>query len=234
MSQTATKSSDLPHVDKVVQLSHARELFSSESYRPALVTQRSGDLREFIYTVVHRSLSPKQRHHAFAIAGTVINEANRHKMDPLFVLAVIATESSFDIKARGRHGEIGLMQILPKTAKWLAPRMNLCKEFDLEDPVTNIRIGVSYFAKLRRNFRHNVNRYVGAYNMGSANVRRLVASKVEPREYSGRVIQNYTQFYLSLPGGLSTESARDVASSAQIPFPNLNTAHAPLTSREVL
>jgi soluble lytic murein transglycosylase-like protein len=101
------------------------------------------------------------------------------------------------LDARGSHGEIGLMQVLPKTAKWLAPQAGLPANFDLREPVVNIRIGATYFAHLRQTFKHNGSRYIAAYNMGVVNVRRLLKVKTEPKVYPTRVLNNYAQIYLA-------------------------------------
>ena len=133
-------------------------------------------------------------------------------MDPLFLMAVIATESQFNPKARGSHGEIGLMQVLPKTAKWIAPQAGIKRnQINLEDPALNIRIGATYFAKLRKTFEGKGTRYVSAYNMGSKNVRKLLKSNKEPKIYSARVIGNYTAFYARI--GSTTLASQRVAST---------------------
>jgi len=92
-----------------------------------------------------------------------------------------------------------LMQLLPRTAKWLAPHAGIAEDrIDLEDPNINIRLGATYFATLRKSFEGKGVHYVSAYNMGSANVRRLLASNVEPKTYSGKVLGNYKRFYTSV------------------------------------
>jgi soluble lytic murein transglycosylase len=107
----------------------------------------------------------------------------------------VKTESKFNMNAVGTHGEIGLMQILPSTAAWLAPQAGISGKPDLRNPAVNIRIGAVYFAQLRKAFEGRPQRYVGAYNMGAANVRRLVASNTEPYIYAGKVLSNYKHFY---------------------------------------
>lgn len=147
---------------------------------------------------------------AYEIARAVIVEANHHGMDPLFLLAVIQTESQFNLKARGRHGEIGLMQILPETAKWIAPHAGVDSEsINLENVSMNIRLGATYFAHLRKSFKNMGTRYVSAYNMGSTNVRRLVKNNIEPYIYSSKVLGNYTNFYAKIE---KAQTSRDIAS----------------------
>ncbi len=199
LSQAKPKVLDLPQVNAQSQRLHAQELAplllesSTVSDRDALSTSH------FVFEMILTSLPEANKSQARAIASAVIEEANSHGMDPIFVLAVIATESQFKINAEGYHGERGLMQILPTTAKWWAGKIGLNEDLDLYDPIVNIRIGVSYMAQLRSKFQGRVNRYVGAYNMGSANVRKLVASKREPRIYPDRVLLQYAKLYVSAP-----------------------------------
>jgi soluble lytic murein transglycosylase len=199
MSQGVTRSADeLPHVGSHVQLSHALELFPEEQASLTIAAQGGLDMRQFILSIVKRSLNKEQRGKAWEIAHAVIAEANHHSMDPLFLLAVINTESKFNVKARGHHGEVGLMQLLPRTAKWLAPHAGLPSNFDLSEPSVNIRIGATYLSFLRHKFKRNGVHYLAAYNMGTANVRRLIKSKVEPRLYATRVLNSYEQIYSAL------------------------------------
>lgn len=210
--KVTTTPKDLPRIKSQGQLEHALELVPRKQQVKLLSRETKGDLRPFILATVKKSLPKEYRKHAFTIARSIISEANHHNMDPLFLMAVIATESQFNLKARGKHGEIGLMQILPKTAQWMAPQAGVDrKTLDLEDPATNIRIGATYFAKLRKSFEGHGTRYVAAYNMGSKNVRKLLKSKKEPMIYSSRVLGNYRGFYASIES--TALASRRLASS---------------------
>ncbi len=212
MPKVTDSPKDLPRVQGQGQLEHALELFPRRLQTQLLSMDAKGDLRPFILNTVRKSLPEAYRHRAFEVARSIISEANHHGMDPLFLMAVITTESTFNPKARGSHGEIGLMQILPKTAQWLAAQAGVKSEqIDLEDPAVNIRIGATYFAQLRKSFMGHGTRYVSAYNMGSKNVRRLLKSNKEPKIYSSRVIGNYTAFYARIDK--TTQSSRSIASS---------------------
>jgi soluble lytic murein transglycosylase len=215
MSAVTKSAEDLPRVGAAFQMNHALELFPSSKSAFALDVASTGDMRATILDFVKHSLPSKYEDKAFEIAHAVIVEADHHQMDPLFLLAVIATESRFNLDAKGTHGEIGLMQVLPCTAKWLAPQAGLPEKFDLHDPTVNIRLGATYFAKLRRKFHHRGNRYISAYNMGVVNVNRLLKVNVEPRAYSGRVLGNYTQIYHMVRHMNLPAATRGLASVAQ-------------------
>jgi soluble lytic murein transglycosylase len=213
MSPVTKSADELPRVGSAFQMNHALELFSSEQSGFALDVANDNDLRGLILSMVKRALPARFEGRAFEISRSVIVEANHLQMDPLFLLAVIMTESRFDLDAVGTHGEIGLMQVLPVTAKWLAPQAGLPENFDLHDPAMNIRLGATYFAKLRQTFKHKGNRYISAYNMGVVNVRRLLATNVEPMAYSNRVLSNYSRIYMAVGAAAVPVAERGLAST---------------------
>lgn len=168
----------------------------------------------YIYHTIQASLPKEYRPQSQLIAETLINEANKNGLDPLFLLAVIKTESSFNPKAIGRNGDSGLMQLVPKTAHWVAKRMGMHEPVNLLDPVTNIRIGAAYFARLRSHFGGVGSRYLAAYNMGTRNVHRLLKDAKEPKLYANRVVENYQGLYKAWSATLA--STAPVAAAAQI------------------
>ena len=183
-----------------VRLQHARELLGS-AYNGSLA-EKSADsvssVSKFVYATVQRKLSDKKwARHIANVSAMILSESEKKGFDPLFILAVIQTESKFDPTIIGRFGEIGLMQVKPDTARWIAQKENIPwkGKNTLKNPTINVRIGIAYMAFLRKNFEGAATRYVAAYNMGPKNVRRLVAQSIQPREYPGRVISNYNSIY---------------------------------------
>ena len=74
------------------------------------------DTARYIYQRTRELLPVPFRGRSQKIARALIETANEHQMDPLFLMAVINQESQFNPEARGSHGEIGLMQLKPTTA----------------------------------------------------------------------------------------------------------------------
>lgn len=155
------------------------------------------------------------------IAQALIETANDYQMDPVFLMAVISQESKFNPRARGSHGEIGLMQLKPTTALTVSSARGLSDEqalgemkSALEDPVQNIRLGAAYLARLRASFKHRSALYISAYNMGATRVRSHIAMGIQPRVYSSKVLAQYVE----LSGGLvQTVVARvDARASLQV------------------
>lgn len=217
ISQTAPTTTvvwkELPKLNVHTQIVHAKELLKRSPLSIKGVDDIESRGREFIYRQFQTNLPREYRWQASIIARALIDEANRYDLDPMFLMAVIKTESHFNPKARGTLGDSGLMQLLPKTARAVARELNLPEKVNLYDPVTNIRIGAAYFAQLRKHYNHVGNHYISAYNMGIGNVRKLLDNHVEPRQYAGRVLHNYrdlySQFGASLPGRRTLVSLND-------------------------
>lgn len=121
-------------------------------------------------------------------------------MDQL-INAVIAQESSGIPHAVSSAGAIGLMQIMPETAKEIAEELGL-KAYDLTDPATNVRFGAHYLEKLIKAFGGDVELALTAYHSGIGRVKRLLkragGSRLEDiKRYLGPVGQRYASEVLS-------------------------------------
>lgn len=133
----------------------------------------------------------------------VLEESARQKFDPEMVLAVIKKESTFNPKAKSSVGAMGLMQLMPDTAKWLG----LKDTSKLYDPATNIRYGIKYLRYLFGEFceipvenmdksaaeNHSVKKAIAAFNAGPGNVR-----KYSREPYNGIPPFKETRSYINL------------------------------------
>lgn len=104
---------------------------------------------------------------------TIRAQAARNELPPEVVAAVIQVESGFVPDSRSPQGAVGLMQVLPSTAEWLArqPRRPSPSPRDLENPETNIAYGSHLLGDLRRRF-GSIPLALVAYNAGDGNLRR--------------------------------------------------------------
>lgn len=99
-------------------------------------------------------------------------------VDPVLVASVIKTESRFRAGAVSPRGAVGLMQVMPSTAEFVAEKYDL-GEFDLYNPHDNIRIGTCYLRYLFDRF-GDTRTVLAAYNAGPGNVARwAVDGRVE-------------------------------------------------------
>lgn len=184
---------------------HAQELMGPH-YKRTLASiaevHEHVDFRDFIETQVSKSLPKAFKRQSRKVAQTILSVSEKYEFDPVFLMAVIANESSFNPKARGSVGEIGLMQLRPETAKWVHEKLALkgvkSTPQSLEDPVNNIKIGAAYLNMLREKFDSHGRLYLAAYNMGVSNVNRKLKENLWPKEYPIRVMKRYIGFYNSL------------------------------------
>ncbi len=111
-------------------------------------------------------------------ADLVRTAARRVGLDPFFVAAVIREESSFDPRARSWVGAIGLMQLMPDTARVVAADagVRLGEAAGLWEPPVNIALGAQYLAQLRGRFQEPLFAVAG-YNAGPHRVQRWLADR---------------------------------------------------------
>jgi soluble lytic murein transglycosylase len=106
----------------------------------------------------------------------IVENAGRNGLDPALVAAVIEAESGFVPDSRSSQGAVGLMQLMPATARFVAegPDRPSPGPARLEDPEANIAYGTRYLRYLID--RHGTLRLaLAAYNGGEANLERWMA-----------------------------------------------------------
>jgi soluble lytic murein transglycosylase-like protein len=112
--------------------------------------------------------------------------AARHNVDVNLVRSIIKVESNFNPHAVSRKGAIGLMQLMPATAR----ELNVRNPFDVAQ---NVDGGVRHFKGLLQNFNGDVRKSLAAYNAGAGAVTRNggVPPYAETRNYVNRITQLY-------------------------------------------
>lgn len=112
----------------------------------------------------------------FPYRPTVEKYSARWQVDKFLSIAVMKVESNFSESANSQSGAVGLMQIMPETAAWIAYRLGETPEEisadikNLREPETNIRYGTWYLAELEQEFKGNDVLALAAYNAGRGNV----------------------------------------------------------------
>jgi soluble lytic murein transglycosylase len=122
-----------------------------------------------------------------AYPSIVRGHARNYDLDPALLAAVIYQESKFDAAARSESGAVGLMQLLPETARGIAMRTggSAFRVDDLLDPEINVRYGSWYLRHLMDKYRSE-EKALAAYNGGQGNVDRGIVF-AETRQYVTRV-----------------------------------------------
>lgn len=118
--------------------------------------------------------------------GSIIHEkAAKYDVDPSLVAAVIEQESRFKQRARSHRGAMGLMQLMPRTGRWMGAR-------NLYDPEQNVDAGVKYLKYLDKRFNGNQKKIIAAYNAGEGNVMKYGGTPPfrETRTYVKKVLGN--------------------------------------------
>ncbi len=144
--------------------------------------------------------------------------AERHRVDPALVRAVIETESNWNPAAVSRKGALGLMQLIPTTAQRFGVN-------DVFNPKQNVDAGVRYLRTLLERYNGNLDLALAAYNAGEGAVDRAhgIPAYRETRNYVQRVQDAYFR-----PGSGRLEGAytranpihREVDANGRIVFTN--------------
>lgn len=126
--------------------------------------------------------------------------AARHNVDPNLVRSVIKVESNFNPNAVSRKGAMGLMQLMPATARSL-------KVENPFDPEQNVDAGVRHLKQLLENYGGDVNLTLAAYNAGAGAVARSsgVPRYAETQNYVRRITNLYYGGFDFTPSGPSRE-----------------------------
>lgn len=155
---------EVPHPEPAPAQAEARE-----PAKPAPAAERGAGLRNSIYSEL------------------IATAAQTHGVDPILVQAVIQVESNYQPRARSHKGAMGLMQLMPATAREYRVR-------NAYDPKANINAGIQKLKTLLNKWEGNVALALAAYNAGEGAVARF--NGIPPY----RETQNYVSKILSLAG----------------------------------
>ena len=113
-------------------------------------------------------------------------ESTKNTIDPYLIKCIIKIESDFNPKAKSCKGAMGLMQLMPATAK-------IYRIKDAYDPVENIYAGTKHFACLMDEFSNDVVMALAAYHAGSSRVKK--AGGVPPIKDTINYVKSVLSFY---------------------------------------
>jgi soluble lytic murein transglycosylase-like protein len=137
------------------------------------------------------------------IDSAIEQAAARHNVDPNLVRAVVKVESNFNPNAVSRKGAMGLMQLMPSTAR----QLNVNNPFD---PEQNVDAGVRHLKQLLESYGGDIKLTLAAYNAGAGAVARSsgVPHFAETQNYVKRITNLYYSGGASNPLEASPEPVR--------------------------
>ncbi len=165
------------------------------SHAAASHHQRTVEAR--IADVLSRYRTGLKKHMRKQIPRAIYKMGEKYGYDPMFLTAVIITESSFNNWARSNRDAFGLMQIRPRTGKALADETKTPWKGHktLFQPKTNIALGTHYLDKLFKRF-GDIVIALEAYNHGPTLMARYLRRGYQPEKYSGKVFSHYKKIRL--------------------------------------
>jgi len=130
------------------------------------------------------------RHSVEPYVGIIREASRRTGINDALLKAVIRAESAFDPLAVSRKGAVGLMQLMPETAKRYGVKNRL-------DPGANIHAGARFLRDLLSSFDNDLTLSLAAYNAGEGAVRKygnVVPPYPETKRYVAKVLHFYNQY----------------------------------------
>jgi len=105
----------------------------------------------------------------FPYEAEILKYAQQEEINPLLSISVMRKESTFNPTISSSVGAVGLMQIVPPTAKWAAEQIGM-SEYSLTNPEDNIEIGTWYLSHNHHRYQDDSLLAVASYNAGTGNV----------------------------------------------------------------
>lgn len=189
-------------------LNIAYKLAEMEKYRKALL----------LLDLLPDTMRPRELLYPLAYWPFVNEASSRYDIDPFLLLSLIREESRYDPEAVSSAGAIGLMQLMPltarRTARSVKVEINGIESIHLVE--NNIALGTHYLSGLLREFK-SVAAALAAYNAGERRVRKWLAKErydaydefiedipyMETRNYVKRIVTTYFHYQLSRDAGFS-------------------------------
>ena len=168
------------------ELANPQQLTVEEQFTEGLLLVKLGRMREGIQHIwdLAQIESPVERQKwrslrqrdaywyglfPFPYQKSIVTYARSEEINSLLSISVMRKESTFDPDIDSAVGAVGLMQVIPRTAEWIAEQNNI-PEYDLSEPSDNIRLGTWYLAHNHQRYRDNSLYAIASYNAGTGNV----------------------------------------------------------------
>jgi len=178
----------------------AQEAAAAGQYGAAIVTVRQifPQLESEAFTEIPRDVWLTA--YALPYESTIRSWSRKNGLDPLLVAGLVRQESAFNPDALSVSDAVGLMQLLPKTARLVAREQRLrYSRVRLNDPDYNVRLGTAYLASLEKQL-GSVEAALAAYNAGDDRVRQWTTGQTyhEPAEFVESIPFTQTRLYVQI------------------------------------
>ena len=151
------------------------------------------------YQALSKRMAYWQARYPFPYVQPIKKWSKEDGINPLLVVGLMRQESRFQKDARSVADAAGLMQVLPSTAKWIAPQIKEdFRDFELTDPSDNIRLGTWYLDYTHNKYQGNSLLAIASYNAGPGNVNKWLKTlpTEDPDEFVEAIPFNETKNYV--------------------------------------
>ncbi|MBH8562977.1 transglycosylase SLT domain-containing protein [Nostoc sp. CENA67] len=151
------------------------------------------------YQALSKQITYWQARYPFPYLQEIEKWSKERQINPLLVTALIRQESRFEPKIKSVAGATGLMQVMPDTAKWIAPQIKVdSKTINLENPNDNIMLGTWYLDHTHQQYAGNSLLAIASYNAGPGNVSKWLQTTPtkDPDEFVEEIPFDETRNYV--------------------------------------
>lgn len=178
----------LPPKDSVQSFDNVLKSTAQSQFGMLIKNKAAEKVNASLYTspVVPANVQINKRPSKTEILGMIKEVSNKYDVDPRLIEALVKQESGFNPNAKSKAGALGLMQLMPSTAKGLGVT-------DPMDARQNIEGGVKYVKSMLDRFNGNIILALAAYNAGPNAVKRYdgVPPYKETQNYVKNILANY-------------------------------------------
>ena len=155
------------------------------------------------YALLKQQPTYWQAIYPFPFLALIMTWAQERQLNPLLVTALMRQESRFQPKIQSVVGAVGLMQVMPETAAWIAGQTGEAS-YTLDRPEDNVKLGTWYLDYTHQEYANNSLFAVASYNAGPGSVARWIAEGgfANPDEFVEKIPYPETKGYVeSVFGG---------------------------------
>ncbi|HIK17092.1 MAG TPA: transglycosylase SLT domain-containing protein [Leptolyngbyaceae cyanobacterium M33_DOE_097] len=163
----------------------------------SFLSQREKPEEQEQYQALKRQRAYWESLYPFPYLDPIESWSQERRLNPLLVTALIRQESRFMAGIRSSAGAVGLMQVMPDTADWVAKQIQF-KNYRLNHPEDNIKLGTWYLDYTHREYNNNSMLAVASYNAGPGAVARWVRERagVDVDEFVEKIPYQETRGYV--------------------------------------